>query len=169
MSMHDTAPARVESGDNAAVETVVSPIDVNDPEIAVAVLLLQRTAYRVEAALIGFEQIPPLHESLDDLVAAPLVWRGIVESGEVVAAMGFTEDDGQIDIDRLFVSPRSSRKGHGSALVASLDPTATITVSTGTKNVPARQLYEAQGFVKCGESSPVLGLRVSHYVRKGIQ
>lgn len=83
--------------------------------------------------------------------------------------MGFTEDDGQIDIDRLFVSPRSSRKGYGSSLVASLDPTATITVSTGTKNVPARQLYEAQGFVKCGESSPVLGLRVSHYVRKGIQ
>ena len=152
---------------NAAMETVVRQIDMSDPAIAAQVLTLQRSAYRVEADLIGFEQIPPLHESLEDLMAAPLIWFGIVKSGKVVAAIAFTKQDGRIDIDRLVVAPSSLRQGYGTALVASLDPRATITVATGAKNLPAHRLYKAQGFVNIGESSPVAGLQLTQFVRKG--
>lgn len=144
----------------------VYPLDLTRPSVARQVLALQRAAYRVEADLIGFDGIPPLHESLSDLVATPCSWLGIFELDTVVAAIAFVQDGRNIDIDRLVVAPAAARQGLGSALVGALDPEATITVSTGTKNLPAHRLYKALGFESIGESSPVAGLQVTHFERK---
>jgi GNAT superfamily N-acetyltransferase len=148
------------------MKPLVPPLDLTDPVLAAQVLALQRAAYRVEADMIGFEGIPPLHESLADLVAAPLTWLGIKSDGRVVAAIAFTQDGRGVDVDRLVVDPDAVRGGLGSALVGALDSEATITVSTGTKNLAAHRFYEAQGFKSIGESSPVPGLRVTHFERK---
>lgn len=148
------------------MEPAVGHLDLSDVAVATQVLAVQRAAYRVEADLIGFEEIPPLHESLDDLMQAPLVWYGIADDGAVVAAIAFTETDQGIDIDRLVVAPSAARRGYGSALVAALDQSATITVSTGAMNAPAHRLYEAHGFSRVGESGPVAGLLVTHFERE---
>lgn len=146
----------------------VEVLDLSDPSTAAAVLRLQHAAYRVEADLIGFEDIPPLHETLMQLVGTPLQWLGVRSpDGDIAAALAYTTDDTSVDIDRLVVSPDLFRNGYGSALVAAIDPTATVTVSTGSANVPAHRLYEGLGFAKAHDEEIVPGLSITHFVRKG--
>ncbi len=172
-SFHEGAPYRVRGSqagdDNEVMDPVVRQLDLTDSRVASQVLSLQRSAYRVEAELIGFDQIPPLHESLEDLLAARLVWFGVVKDREVVAAIAFTQHGAHIDIDRLVVAPAFARRGYGRALVSALGAEATITVSTGAKNLPANRLYVAQGFLSTGKSSPAAGLQATHFVRRGNQ
>lgn len=145
----------------------VQPLDVTDPAIAELVWRLQRAAYKVEAELVGFDGIPPLHESLEDLVAAPLNWLGVAEAGgRIVAALAFTEADGRIDIDRLMVDPDGFRNGYGAALVGALDTAASITVSTGAANIPAHRLYEARGFSRAHDEEVAPGMWITHFARE---
>ncbi len=153
-----------EWGDNAPMR--LEELDLTDPGTAAQVLAVQKAAYRVEADLIGSTDIPPLRETLAELVAAPLRWLGIRDGGRILAAIAYTNDGRDIDIDRLVVVPDAHRRGFGSALLGALDPTATITVSTGTLNHPAGAFYRAHGFMECGESTPAPGVEVTHFVRR---
>lgn len=164
MVVHHTAASLLRSGDNARMR--IDRLDVADPAVATEVLAVQQAAYRVEADLIGSSEIPPLQEGLDELMTAQLDWLGLAAAGVLVAAIAFTRDENVVDIDRLIVAPVAMRQGHGSALVEALGDDVTITVSTGTLNGPARQLYEKLGFAITGESEPVPGLRVTHYLRR---
>lgn len=162
--MHDTAAAGRGSGDNGRM--VVEMLDISDAAVAAQVLELQRAAYQVEADLVGSTDIPPLHESLSELMAASVRWRGIRIDDEIVAAIAFTQDGSHIDIDRLVVAPGRMRLGYGSALLSSLDPGAAIVVSTGSENRPACDFYLRHGFTEAGESEPVPGLAVTHFHRR---
>lgn len=163
MVLHDTATARRRSGDNGGM--VVETLDISDGVVAAQVLGVQRAAYQVEADLVGSTDIPPLQESLTELMAAPVCWRGIRVDDEVVAAIAFTQEGNTIDIDRLIVAPGRMRSGYGSALVSSLDVGAAIVVSTGSENRPACDFYLRHGFVEAGQSEPVPGLSVTHFQR----
>jgi GNAT superfamily N-acetyltransferase len=143
----------------------MEPFDLSDVATARSVLAVQRSAYQQEAELIGSAEIPPLLESLDDLMRAPLEWIGVREGGEIVAALAYARSDDGIDIDRLVVAPAAMRRGYGSALVEALGRDEVITVSTGTGNRPAHQLYVSLGFEVTGESMPVPGLSITHYER----
>jgi ribosomal protein S18 acetylase RimI-like enzyme len=143
----------------------VEVLDITNPSDSVAILALQRAAYAVEAEVIGSAEIPPLHESLQDLTQASLCWIGIRDGGEVVAALAYTTEGNRVDIDRLIVSPGHFRNGLGKTLVESLDPAATITVSTGAANLAARRLYESLEFVQTHDEEVVPGLVVSHFSR----
>jgi ribosomal protein S18 acetylase RimI-like enzyme len=145
----------------------VEHLDLSEPNTAAAVLQLQHEAYRIEADLIGSEDIPPLHESLGELARAPLQWLGVREAGGgVEAALAYTAVDGIIDIDRLIVSPTRFRHGYGTALVAKLGQRATITVSTGSANTPAHRFYEALGFRRTHDEEVTPGLFVTHFTRE---
>lgn len=43
---------------------MLRPLDLSDPDVADRVVAIQRAAYRVEADLIGFDGIPPLHDTV---------------------------------------------------------------------------------------------------------
>ncbi len=144
---------------------MVEALDLRQPGVAERVLEIQRLAYQVEADLIGFDGIPPLHESLAELKARQLRWLGVRAGGDIVAALGYTVDDTVCDIDRLVVDPAHFGQGHGSALVAALLDFPRITVSTGTANVPARRLYEKLGFQPLGETEIAPGVTVMRYAR----
>lgn len=131
-------------------------------------LRLQRAAYAREAALLGDDRIPPLHEDLSALLAQPLRWLAALDGSAAVGALGFTgdpEDSGaEADIDRLIVDPAHHRRGIGVALVrAVLDLSDTATVSTGRDNVPARALYAGLGFAHTGDREVLPGLWVSSF------
>jgi ribosomal protein S18 acetylase RimI-like enzyme len=143
----------------------VTPAD--DGDLARALLLVQHAAYAVEAALIGDDRIPPLHEDLDDLRTAPLLWLAAFAGGALVGAVAWTEDRAGVDIDRLVVAPDAHRQGVGSALVRAVLRRAAgrrVTVSTGRENTPARRLYERLGFTCAGAGEVISGLWVSRYV-----
>ena len=76
-------------------------LDVTNTDVAAELLGLQKAAYRIEADLIGSDAIPPLHETLADLVSSELRWRGVRRAESLVAALAYSDDGTAIDIDRL--------------------------------------------------------------------
>ncbi|MEV4365949.1 GNAT family N-acetyltransferase [Nonomuraea sp. NPDC049637] len=127
---------------------------------------LQRAAYAVEAALIGDDRIPPLHEPLSDLLAAPLTWVGAFDGDALLGAIAWEADATTLDINRLVVSPSAFRRGIGRLLVATaLDRAAgrTVLVSTGRDNIPARSLYEGYGFAWLNDIEVIPGLWITNY------
>ncbi len=145
----------------------VEVLDLSDPKTSASVLDPQRAAYRVEAELIAFDAIPPLHESLSELMQAELCWVGIRDDNRgIVAALAYTRDGEDLDIDRLVVAPPKFQSGLGAALVESLDATAVVNVSTGAANAPAGRFCESLGFVRTGDEEIVPGLVISHFTRK---
>ena len=61
------------------MRAVLRPIDLDDVGVAERVVEIQCAAYRVEADLIGFDAIPPLHETIRELQIQPLGWCGSFE------------------------------------------------------------------------------------------
>lgn len=126
---------------------------------------LQRRAYSVEAALIGDDRIPPLHESADDVAAGELEWKGVRRDGRIVAAVAVTGQGRDCDIDRLVVDPDHARQGLGRLLVSAMLHHSTVTVSTAVANGPARALYESLGFTLTAERDVLPGLTIAEYRR----
>ncbi|MGN9774228.1 GNAT family N-acetyltransferase [Micromonospora sp. H33] len=153
-----------------------------DEALARSLLAVQHAAYAVEAALIGDDRIPPLHETLADLSAAPLRWfaafaADLPDDGSSVSpgaghrlagAIGWTEDETTVDIDRLVVDPTAHRRGVGRALVTAVLAHAgarRVLVATGRANRPARHLYEALGFTAIRDEEVIPDLWITRYAR----
>jgi ribosomal protein S18 acetylase RimI-like enzyme len=130
---------------------VIRRLDLSDEDTVHRLWSLQRAAYAVEAELIGFDGIPPLHESLEDLRTCGEEFLG---NDELTGAVSWMRTpDGTLDICRLVVHPSAHRSGIASALLDALDklePSDRTIVSTGTANVPALSLYLRRGFVTTG-------------------
>ena len=129
---------------------------------------IQHAAYALEATLIDDDRIPALHEDIDDLRSAPLLWLAPSVDGCVVGALGWSQSDEEIDIDRLIVAPDMHRRGVGSALVREVLQRAgnrRTVVSTGRDNIPAKAMYEQLGFARIEDEEIIPGLWVSRYRR----
>jgi len=137
-----------------------------DHDLARTLLGIQHAAYALEATLIDDDRIPALHEDVDDLVSARLLWLAAFIDQRVVGAVGWSEDDDELDIDRLIVAPAMHRRGVASALIREvqrLAGTRRISVSTGRGNHPAEKMYEQLGFVHTEDEEVVPGLWVTRY------
>jgi SAM-dependent methyltransferase/GNAT superfamily N-acetyltransferase len=145
---------------------MIERLDLRDRATAERVLEIQRAAYAREAALVGFDSIPPLHESLDQLQAQPLEWLGATERGVLVGAMAITGEGRACDIDRLVVDPGWHRRGIGRQLVAAVTHHVVVTVSTGRDNTPAVRLYESLGFRRVGETEVAPGFWTVQFERR---
>lgn len=145
----------------------VKALDLSDRPTAVRVLEIQRAAYRVEADLIGFGDIPGAGDQIDDLLATAirLDWSGITSAGTIVAAMAVSMDAGACDIDRLVVDPQWFRRGLARALLAALPTGVAVTVSTGSANGPGIALYESAGFAAESMETVAPGLTITHLRR----
>jgi ribosomal protein S18 acetylase RimI-like enzyme len=144
-------------------------LDLSDASIASQLLELQREAYRVEAALLGSNEIPPLRETLPELQAGGETFLGALVDGVLAGAISWKLDGDTIDLHRLVVHPAHFRKGIGVALVRAAlaaEPTARrAIVQTGAANAPAVALYRQEGFEPAGEIEPVPGLRVACFTK----
>lgn len=136
-----------------------------DDTLARGVWCLQVDAYGAEAALIGDDRIPALHETLADLRAAGLRWAfAHDEHGALVGGVACSlSTDGAVDVERLVVSPAHARRGVGGDLVAGVLTAAAhagldVVVSTASANTPALALYDRLGFGVTGrrEVEPAL-------------
>jgi SAM-dependent methyltransferase len=137
---------------------MIEVLDLHDRAMAEQVLRLQRLASRVEADLSGFDGVPPLHESIDELIAHPLEWRGIELDGRLVAAIAFTGTGRRCDIERLIVDPALHRRGLARRLLESVLPHESLTASTAAGNVAALSLYESLGFRRIGRREVAQGV-----------
>ncbi|GAA0222252.1 hypothetical protein GCM10010492_20520 [Saccharothrix mutabilis subsp. mutabilis] len=143
-------------------------LDLTDDATARAVHRIGLRAYAVEAALIGSDAIPALHETIEDVRALPLWWLGAHVDGVLAGFVAWTREDGVVDVDRLCVDPRFFRRGLARRLVgAVLDLGDPVTVSTGADNAPAVALYEGTGFARVGTVEPEPGLRLALFRHPG--
>lgn len=138
----------------------------DDLELAYVLLTIQHAAYALEAELIGDDRIPPLHENDDDIRSADLLWLVAFSGSRPIGAVGWSEDEEELDIDRLVVAPEMHRRGVGSMLVSAVLQRASkrrVIVSTGMKNSPAKSMYERLGFVKLDDVEVIPGLFVTRF------
>jgi ribosomal protein S18 acetylase RimI-like enzyme len=148
----------------------ILPFDLTSASDAAELLALQRRAYRVEAALIGSEKIPPLRETLAQLQSCGETFLVARVDGALAAAISWRYADDVLDVHRLFVDPCHFRRGLASALLRSAtqaEPAARrVIVQTGAANAPAVRFYEREGFVRAGEVEPLPGLRVARFTKQ---
>lgn len=127
---------------------IILKLDHQDSQIAKEIQQIQQEAYRVEAELIGFDGIPQLYETFDEIQKSTEVFAGYID-GQLQGVISYQAKEGIADIHRLVVSPSHFRKGIGRSLVKYLLEQYKgygVTVRTGTANKPAIAFYKALGF-----------------------
>ncbi|MFD5826573.1 GNAT family N-acetyltransferase [Lentzea sp. NPDC060358] len=139
-------------------------LDLTDDTVLHELWTVQRLAYAVEAGIIGFDGIPPLHESLDDLRACGETFLGVRDDEGLAGAVSYQLDGSTVDICRLVVHPRAFRRGVATKLLDAL-PDGPQTVSTGSRNEPALALYRGRGFVEIGEREVGPGVSITDLAR----
>src|SRR6476646_1831606 len=93
-------------------------LDLSDPGTLRRLRDLQRASYAVEAELIGFDGIPALHESLEELRDCGESFLGLDDETGLAGAVSWVRlQDGTLDICRLMVHPRAHRRGIATALL----------------------------------------------------
>jgi ribosomal protein S18 acetylase RimI-like enzyme len=136
----------------------------SDRAVAQRVLEIQRAAYAVEAGIVGYDAIPPLHERLDELQSRDLIFLGVSCDRALGGVLAYRRDGDTVDIDRLAVDPAFFRRGLARRLMRELfvreRDASRFTVSTGLGNQPAISLYESYGFHVVGADEPMPGVRI---------
>lgn len=129
---------------------MIKKIDITDPRIAKEVLGIQIPSYMVEAELIRFEELPPLKDTVETLRDCEETFYGYYLGGELCGAIAIKREADIIDIHRLMVHPKHSRKGIAKELLRYVESLAgrgvAIVVATGTQNAPAVSFYKQSGF-----------------------
>ena len=156
---------------NAGLVHVISELNHHEAPVAAEIMRVQQAAYRAEADLIGFDGIPPLHETAEDVAALELTLLGVRDdSARLVGLIGYRRTGEAVDIDRLAVDPDHHHRGIGTSLLEDLhrrEATATaFDVSTGTANVPAIRLYQRLGYLTTGTEDLSEGITVER-LRRG--
>lgn len=133
-------------------------------------LQIQQACYQVEARLIGFDDVPPLAISFENVRERGEIFYGYFKDRVLAGAISYLYSGGVLDINRLMVAPEHFRTGIAKALLQFIhtveDNIRAITVTTSTKNEPAVKLYEQFGFVKTGEKEIALGISMTHFKKQ---
>lgn len=150
---------------------MIRQLNLNDSSTTTTVLALQQAAYRVEAEITGFNEIPPLFDNEALLQGSGEVFYGYFVDSVLAGAIAYEIKADTLDICRMMVHPDYFRRGIASALlrfveILAPDEIDTLTVSTGTLNSPARQLYERHGFVFSHTQTITKDFTLTHYIKR---
>ena len=125
-------------------------LDIEDPAVAVEVATVWRSAYQVEAQLIGRPDFPPLRRTEGDIAQASTTFLG-VRARDGIAA--FVEVDasgsGPVEICSLVTAPEHTRRGLARRLLRHVIASSgdrEIVVSTSRVNLPVLDLYTSLRF-----------------------
>lgn len=130
----------------------IQSLSLNDLETLGQLWRLQHVAYRLEAEMIGFQDIPPLMDTMETLQNCGELFYGCMDDdGELLGAVAVAEEEkNTLTITRMMVHPDHFRKGIAASLMTYvLEQHADLPryiVSTGTLNQPAMNLYMKFGF-----------------------
>lgn len=134
-----------------AEKRVPLKINITDLEWASAIHSLQRKSYQLEADLIDFQEIPPLIESLEQLMNSKEVFFVLGSIRELKGMIAIEKDQyNSVTISRLCVNPEFLRQGLASDLIGYIlkdySDYPIVKVSTGAANQPAIDFYQKAGF-----------------------
>lgn len=128
----------------------IEKITISDKTIASEVLKLQILAYNVEAKLINYYDLPPLNETITDLMASKELFLAYKIDNKIYGILSFEVLKDTIDICKLFVNPKYLNIGIGSKLLKTLETEYSdikrFIVQTGLKNTFAINFYKKHEF-----------------------
>jgi ribosomal protein S18 acetylase RimI-like enzyme len=123
--------------------------------MAIQIHRLSKSAYKIEAELLGVTEFPPLNRTVYEILNSSSQFFGCIKNNELMAAVEIENTgDHHINIASLVVSPDCFRQGLGRRLVLWTLEHITwgiATVSTADANIPAIRLYEKLGFQKSSQ------------------
>lgn len=133
--------------DLAHPSTVLDALEVRRavPADAGELLTLQRACWVQEAVANGSLLIPPLHDTLDDVVESMRthLWLVLRSAGRLVGAVRARSEGGTWAIGRLMVAPDLQRRGLGRMLLERMEgaaPAGTTRLALFTGAASARNL-----------------------------
>lgn len=127
---------------------IIEKAEYNDlPEI----LKLQYLAYQSEAALFGTQDIPPLRQTLEEVVDefnAGIILKLVIDN-RIIGSVRAKEQDGTAYIGKLMVHPGHRCKGYGTILLSEIEkcfPDKRYELFTSTRSKDNIRLYEKNGY-----------------------
>ena len=130
-------------------EYLITKAQKNDLE---EILKLQYLAYQSEAALFGNKDIPPLKQTLDEVIEEyneGLVLKMTDGSGVIIGSVRAKEKAGTVYIGKLMVRPDHQKKGYGKRLLLEVEqyyPGKRYELFTSTRSKDNIRLYESAGY-----------------------
>ena len=115
------------------------------------ILELQYLAYQSEAALFGSRDIPPLKQTLDEVIDefnSGIILKMVVDN-EIIGSVRAKEQAGTAYIGKLMVHPGHRRRGYGSKLLAAIEscfPNRRYELFTSTRSRDNIRLYQKMGY-----------------------
>ncbi|MCX4098247.1 GNAT family N-acetyltransferase [Nocardia sp. alder85J] len=143
------------------------------PADAGEILTLQRAAYVTEARAHGDLSLPPLTQTLpellDELARPQVLGFGVRAAARLVAAVRIRVDGTVGHLGRLTVAPDLHGQGLGSALLTAVETRLPAGITelrlfTGEHSPANLRLYHRFGYRETGRT-PVPGYRLVHLVK----
>ena len=117
-----------------------------------AILRLQYLAYQSEAALFGTDDIPPLKQTIDEVVAEyekGIILKLVTDDNVIIGSVRAREENKSVYIGKLMVHPDHRHKGYGTRLLTEIEKCFTCEryeLFTSTRSVDNIRLYEKNGY-----------------------
>lgn len=142
-------------------------LNIEEPAMLNRIIQIQHRAYRIEAEIIGYDDLPPLQDTENSFKNTSETFIGYFQGEECTGFLSYEQSGSLLTICRLAIDPTSFRQGIASRLLAyvlGLDGIATWEVQTGRDNRPAIRCYQKQGFICVEEKNipegiPIVTLR----------
>ena len=115
------------------------------------ILELQYLAYQSEAELFGSRDIPPLKQTLDEVIDEfnnGIILKLVVDD-KIIGSVRAFEKGGTVYIGKLMVHPDFRRKGCGTKLLSKIEsrlPGKRYELFTSTKSTDNIRLYQRSGY-----------------------
>lgn len=116
------------------------------------ILRLQYLAYQSEAALFGSKDIPPLKQTIEEVIAEyreGIILKMVDENDVIVGSVRAKESNGTVYIGKLMVHPDRRRNGYGTKLLEEVEqfyPGKRYELFTSTRSIDNIKLYEKAGY-----------------------
>jgi len=115
------------------------------------ILQLQYLSYQSEAALFGSKDIPPLKQTLDEVIDEfnnGIILKMVNDDETIIGSVRAKENSGTVYIGKLMVHPDYRCKGYGTKLLTEIEhyyPQKRYELFTRTKSIKNIKLYEKMG------------------------
>lgn len=116
------------------------------------ILKLQYLAYQSEADLFGTRDIPPLKQTIDEVIEeynSGIILKMVDDDDTIIGSVRAKEDNGTVYIGKLMIHPDHRCKGYGSQLLKEIEnyyPGKRYELFTSTRSADNIRLYQKNGY-----------------------